>query len=91
MTKLESSWAWVLYQVELFPRRVRHWVRRANLVRRYREWYAEKWYGHDDEPAQSSRTGKMGWRCRACGRYSNGPVKAVYERCPARPGPRSVS
>lgn len=81
------SWAWVAYQTELFPRRVKSWIRHANPVRRYREWYADKWYGHDWGEAEPSRSGKSGWRCERCGKYSNGPVKAIYERCPARPGP----
>ena len=59
-------------------------LRRANLVRRFREWRVELWFGHIDGRAEPSPSGKLGWRCSSCGRYSNAPVKAVYERCPAR-------
>lgn len=62
----------------------KRFLRRANLVRRFREWRIELWYGHDWQEAEPSRSGKLGWRCAACGHYSNAPVKAVYDRCPHR-------
>jgi hypothetical protein len=45
----------------------------------------EELEGHRYEVAEPSPSGKMGWRCEACGHYTNGPVKARFDQCPRSP------
>lgn len=40
---------------------------------------------HDYAEAEPSNSGKRGWRCRVCGRYTNAPVKAKFDPCPGAP------
>lgn len=62
-------------------------LRRLNLLHRWRCWRAER-FAHDFQPAEDSPSGKTGWRCSLCDRYSNAPVKAYYEKCPAKIPPQ---
>jgi rubrerythrin len=45
----------------------------------------EELEGHRYKVAEPSPSGKMGWRCAACGHYTNGPVKARFDPCPRSP------
>ncbi len=77
----EEIYRWIVVGPRI---QIKRYLRRLNLCRRFRERRAEILYGHRWEEAESSPSGKRGVRCVCCGRYSNAPVKAVYEKCPAK-------
>ena len=50
--------------------------------RKRAERMLEELVGHAWVDAESSPSGKAGFRCLYCGHYTNTPAKAVYSPCP---------
>lgn len=56
-------------------------IKKERQIRKRAEKILEETIGHFWDVSYPSPSGKMGYKCRFCGRYSNAPCKAVYGPC----------